>query len=380
MDQKLLEQKLSIVNNKDFVLNLIAKLNINDNDKTIGVAYWNSPVVYYAIKKLYPDKKVYYIEDNEIAGMYGIPAEYSIYLNVEKEYFPNMNFDKIIMNPPFKKDLHLKVLNEAIKHKNDNGMLVSIQPARWIEDPLACYKQNSDYKKYKESIVDNISELEVLPAIQSSLVFGISFNSDLAIYTFSKNKNKINLYNKDFINSILNKVLNKSKENNLLMHVDKQMLDGWRCEVKEIVPISTYTDRNDAWIRLEANQISKINAVYFNGYDDNNKWWSETRAKGKFNKQVGDPFPWSVKFNSKEEATNFNLSIRGNFIFNFRQLITYDMHTPFKFIPYMGDYSHIWTDEDYCKFFNLTENESEFMCRQVNDYRLKDFINYTELK
>ena len=45
----------------------------------------------------------------------------------------------------------------------------------------------------------------------------------------------------------------------------------------------------------------------------------------------------------------------------------------------MEDYSKVWTDEDYCKFFDLTKEESEFMCRKVDDYRVKDFINYINL-
>ena len=62
---------------------------------------------------------------------------------------------------------------------------------------------------------------------------------------------------------------------------------------------------------------------------------------------------------------------------------------PLRFLPYMGDelnpttgltgYKTIWTNEDYCKFFGLTEEESEFMCRKVDDYRVKDFINYINL-
>ena len=49
------------------------------------------------------------------------------------------------------------------------------------------------------------------------------------------------------------------------------------------------------------------------------------------------------------------------------------------YAPYMEDNSKAWTDEDYCKFFDLTKEESEFMCRKVDDYRVKDFINYINL-
>ena len=60
-------------------------------------------------------------------------------------------------------------------------------------------------------------------------------------------------------------------------------------------------------------------------------------------------------------------------------LFKLDMHTPFKFLPWMKDYSHTWTDEDYCKFFakyGMSEECQKWMCRDVDDYRIKDFINY----
>lgn len=44
-----------------------------------------------------------------------------------------MEFDHIIMNPPYCRNLHLKILNEAVKHSDD---VVCIHPARWLEDAL----------------------------------------------------------------------------------------------------------------------------------------------------------------------------------------------------------------------------------------------------
>ena len=35
------------------------------------------------------------------------------------------------MNPPYCRNLHLKILNEAVKHSDD---VVCIHPARWLED------------------------------------------------------------------------------------------------------------------------------------------------------------------------------------------------------------------------------------------------------
>ena len=56
-----------------------------------------------------------------------------------------MKFDHIIMNPPYCRNLHLKILNEAIHHSDD---VVNLSPIRWLQDPLAEYKRNSDFKRF----------------------------------------------------------------------------------------------------------------------------------------------------------------------------------------------------------------------------------------
>ena len=39
-----------------------------------------------------------------------------------------MKFDHVIMNPPYHRNLHLKILNEAINHSDD---IVNLSPIRW---------------------------------------------------------------------------------------------------------------------------------------------------------------------------------------------------------------------------------------------------------
>ena len=60
-----------------------------------------------------------------------------------------MKFDCIIMNPPYKRNLHLKILAEAIKRlKDDDSKVVNLSPVRWLQDPLAKYKKNCDLKRF----------------------------------------------------------------------------------------------------------------------------------------------------------------------------------------------------------------------------------------
>ena len=46
----------------------------------------------------------------------------------------DMKFDCIIMNPPYQRNLHLKILAEAIKHLKDDGTCVNLSPCDYLTD------------------------------------------------------------------------------------------------------------------------------------------------------------------------------------------------------------------------------------------------------
>ena len=65
-----------------------------------------------------------------------------------KEIASMPKFDIAIMNPQYDKN-SLKIL-EAVIPVADR--VVDISPVRWLQDSLAEYKKNSDYKNFEESI------------------------------------------------------------------------------------------------------------------------------------------------------------------------------------------------------------------------------------
>ena len=71
------------------------------------------------------------------------------WLNTIDWIVKNMKFDVAIMNPPYDGNLHLKILEKVIPIADK---VVNISPARWLQDPLAKYKKNSDYNKFENSI------------------------------------------------------------------------------------------------------------------------------------------------------------------------------------------------------------------------------------
>ena len=116
--------------------------------------------------------------------------------------------------------------------------------------------------------------------------------------------------------------------------------------------------------------------VFHNGFDGDVEWM-KTRRQTTGKKVSGSPLPYSIKFKSEDEARNFEKSCSTNFYQNIVYLLKCDMHTPLKYLPWMGDYSHPWTDRDYCLFFGalgMSEECQRWMCREVYDYRVKDFI------
>ena len=86
-------------------------------------------------------------------------------------------FDKIIMNPPYNGNLHLKILQEAMKHGDE---IVNLSPIRWLQDPLAEYKKNSDWKKFCD-IRKKIETLDVVSAAEAQRFFGSGQYENLGI-------------------------------------------------------------------------------------------------------------------------------------------------------------------------------------------------------
>jgi hypothetical protein len=317
----------------------------------------------------------------------------SILYNIINEFKEtlHMQIDKVLMNPPYDGNTHLKVLEKvlsATRDINPNCEVVSIQPARWLEDPLAEYKQGSDYKTFQKSIIKNLSKFQLVDTNTAQKKFKIGVNGDLGIYTFN-NKKAVSVI---VFNPVAQQVFNKIITNlpsTIYAHCEQNKVDGWRCKINELRPINgsgnNFTTEGFS-ARMCSPQLVCFSEnglrdnVFFNGYNAANTYWTETMSKRQYSKDIGAAFPYSIKMKSEQEAHNFEQSCVAQFYLNLIHLIKFDQHMPLRFLPYMEDYSKVWTDKDYCEFFGLTEEETEFMCRTVDDYRVKDFINYISLE
>ena len=109
---------------------------------------------------------------------------------------------KIIMNPPYNRNLHLKILSEAMKHSDD---VVNLSPIRWLQDPLAEYKKNSDWKKF-EDIRKRIESLDVVSGAEASSTFSAAITVDLGIYHITNSGGWKSCYNNKIIDRVMLKL------------------------------------------------------------------------------------------------------------------------------------------------------------------------------
>ena len=254
-----------------------------------------------------------------------------------------MKFDHIIMNPPYCRNLHLKILNEAIRHSDD---IVNLSPIRWLQDPLAEYKRNSDFKRFKE-IRERIESIEIISASEARDVFSIEIFSDLSVYRLT---NFGGLNAKEFWKTvrtpaqvmILNKLIHL--KDSIADHTEKNKREGIRVPMTDIGGNRGY--------RNVYKELAYVIDGQKNGVD-----WTKCKNMGGYEKPEGGPLPLSIKFNTITEAQNFYDSFFTRFYTWLCNITKAQQHLNPGLLPWLGDYTHPWTDEDLYKYFNLSDDE-----------------------
>lgn len=272
------------------------------------------------------------------------------------EKLKQMNFDHIIMNPPYDKNLHLKILQEAIKHSND---VVNLSPIRWLQDPLAEYKKNSDWKKF-EDIRKKIESLDVVSAAEARSLFGAIFTMDLGIYHITKNGGWKSPYNNKIIDKVMlklqptitSRVCDAKKEYFCLVTT----LDGAHKE-RENAPKQTDFIRRENWY-----------GKYYktDGLISDNGFTLHQNKKRNVMSTNGNPDTWAiVEFDTKEECLNYYAYTKTKFFKYLYVSERVDVNIHPEFLPFMPTYKHPWTDEQLYQYFGLSPEEINIIEKEI---------------
>ena len=251
--------------------------------------------------------------DYKLTDAYQLEIDIKKYL--EKNNMPK--FDVAIMNPPYDGSLHLEIMEYVILNSKE---VIDISPVRWLQDPLAKLKLNSDYKKYEETISKKIDSCEIIKSEVANKLFNISF-CDLGIYKISNGGFKYDFAQN---NSLVNKFISK----NDITFMDVATKEGYRGKYK-------------------SNYFGIINSHY----GDTSSWISDnfelftTKRETNTNKVLF--------FNNDKEVKNCFNFLNLKAMRYFANIIRINQRVPWQFVPYL-DYSKPWTNKRFCEFFGIT--------------------------
>ena len=260
-------------------------------------------------------------------------------------------FDVTLMNPPYDKSLHLKFLEKTIKI-SDN--VVSIQPIRWLQDPISKNKKVSAYNKYKESIFNHIKDIEVINSKISTKLFGgeniTTINFDLGIYVCDKTGGWNNIFENKILEKIINKTngipITKFKDINKKCFCLLTLIDGGHRE-RGGGKSSYDIIRNEKW----------YGKYYVNGISTNGNSVEENKKRNKMATN-GNIQTWPiVQFNTEEECKNFYNFTKTKFFKYIYKEEMVDVNVHPQYLPFMEDYTKEWSNEMIYKYFELTEEE-----------------------
>lgn len=323
---------------------------VNKNGKVLCIRIGIDSVL--LLKKLGFTNIVYYtdiVAEKFIFDSYNIENKYIKQINGKEDWEAtvqglDMDFDLIIMNPPYDKNLHLKVLSEAIKHISNTGKVINLSPVRWLQDPFAKHKKTSDYFRFEDTISKHINTLEILSNKEMEEQFDIHLYTNLGIYVCDSKGgfNYADVYKQN--RSVLElRILDEcTKLDNIKNHMETSKRDGIRVLLALIAG-----GRGNL-------PVYKDLAYVINGYKDGKDWTECKQNKGLYTKAKGSDIPNSIKFDTEIEAQNFYDSYKTTFSKWLCDISTLDQHIQVQFLPFMNDYTKIWNNKEFCDYFKIT--------------------------
>lgn len=271
---------------------------------------------------------------------------------LEKNKMPK--FDVAIMNPPYDKTLHLKILEFIIPNVK---LTINISPIRWLQDPLAKYKSSSNYLKYEHSISKHLKSLETIKSNKCDELFGVRFDCDLGIYTLDENGGF------DYVNFNSDKIIDKVRMKWNNANIENNMKNGWRIKVPTINGVSQIHGVKYKDIK----PLGEIH-IFYNG-KKNGKKWHEFWSCNQHSKTT-DEITHSVSFNTKDEAQNFADVFETKFGKYVQTKMQTDIHLESYNLLWLNDYTKPWTDKRLCKYFNITGYINDNKATPGSDWEL----------
>ena len=327
-DLKILKSKTLADGSKYFSLFEKHIPRLNDGSTVYLYMLGNLHCICEIIKKN-PTSKYFICDADEVFNAVQIVLDgYDISKTVDV-YDIDMTFDCVIMNPPYQRNLHLKILAEAIKHlKDDDSMCVNLSPSNWLGKHSYF---NSNFLDFRKKLNTKIDSIEIIDHRTSNDLFNLGNQIEELGIIECKNNSSLDLIKYGFKNEF---------EFNLYMKIlsPREHKLVWRNGI--IAKFNTDESEFDVCL----NQWS------------GGKTFFEAAIQKKQKRIL------VAQFSTSTEKCNFINSLKTRFMEWYFQTIIkagdYKIHI-YGFM--MDDYSQPWTDERFKEFFGITDEEWKYI-------------------
>ena len=257
-----------------------------------------------------------------------------------------MKFDCIIMNPPYQKNLHLKILAEAIKYlKDDNSVCVCLHP-NYLSEKLYFVK-NKSFNTFKPIFENTLLDAEI---VDITNLFDATFEKDLIISTYKTNIDKSKKFNYyKFIDKC--PVFDKT----IKLIIDKKISNlsesyNTTKQFKLVFPAIHGNIGKPDMFELTSKKYEKALAV------------KPCTSNKTYEKKV-------ISFDTEKERKNFYDSINTTFFKYWVSYVKISKNFNYdRYLPFMNDYSKPWDNARFYKFFNITPDEQKIIEETMEKY------------
>ena len=243
------------------------------------------------------------------------------------------------MNPPYKGNMHLKILSKMVE-VFPNAEIVNLSPVAWMQDILAEKKKGTSFQRYLNTICPQISDLEAISVKDANKLFDLEFRGDLGLYYltgeggFDLEKFRYNTKEKVLarkLSYLFENIISTYPEMGYTYNMD------YSKDFKFTFPAAGHPAKRDwGWLCSGTRAI----AYDYRGENLNKKYIK-------------------LSFNTEAERNNFYDFLFSNFVQFFVRNARRSVDVPpiLQFIPYLEDFTEPWTDSRLYEYFNLTDEE-----------------------
>lgn len=254
-----------------------------------------------------------------------------------------MKFDCIIMNPPYQRNLHLKILAEAIKHLKDDGTCVNLSPDSWLINPFKKFEKDKHKRNALETLSSYIQEHESYTAAEFNRMFGTCNFFGVGIVKLSSTPDsKIDFNKFDCKDELLCKIVAK---------------------VMSLPSLRSHYVRTGGRFFVQCRRRTHRYLPFCD--------WDDNKVKARD----------GIDFASAIERDNFKASILNTWLYRWLDKSEWTDSENSTNAPWLGDctnmrtgkkgYEGEWTDDDLYKLFNLTKDEIKIIEDTMKKYEAK---------